>query len=202
MTLANVSNGSPAPQAHTFGAMLDHMPQGTILCECNGRLLYANSSALSILEAADGLLLTRGVITAGDGDAGPLRAAIKQACHESKPEVASMFVQRADGTPLIISVTPVPQATETRCALLLVQKLSQPGDGVAAQLRHLFKLSPAEALIAIRIAGGSSINEIAEERGVSISTVQAQRKSLAAKLGCRRQAEIGGLVASLSAAVA
>lgn len=185
------------PQAQTLQAILDQMPQGTILCDCTSRLIYANSVALSFLTAADGIQLHGGMVIAAIGDRKALRAAVAQACHMTAPRAETLFIRRAAGPPLLVSAAPI-QGEGTRWALLLVHAVSDLGEKATSRLQHLFRLSPAEADIAVKLANGFNLSEIANERHVSMGTIRTQLKSLASKLGCRRQAEIAVLVGTLS----
>jgi DNA-binding CsgD family transcriptional regulator len=61
----------------------------------------------------------------------------------------------------------------------------------------LFDLSPSEARIARDLTRGQTIKEIAEAAGTSPETVRSQVKSVMAKTGTNRQAEIAALLAGL-----
>ena len=58
----------------------------------------------------------------------------------------------------------------------------------------LFGLSSAEAAVAVRLASGDCPERIAQLREVSVVTVRNQLKSVAAKLGVRRQVELVSIV--------
>lgn len=64
-------------------------------------------------------------------------------------------------------------------------------------LQSLYRLSNAEAEIAVRIASGSAPAEIADELGVSRTTVRNQLSAVMAKMGVKRQAQIAALSAAL-----
>jgi DNA-binding CsgD family transcriptional regulator len=65
-------------------------------------------------------------------------------------------------------------------------------------LQTLFDLTPAEARLARALAGGASPDETATQLGVRVSTVRSQLKSLFAKLGVNRQAQLVALLCSLA----
>ena len=65
------------------------------------------------------------------------------------------------------------------------------------RLRALYQLSNAEADIALQIAAGLTVAELAESRTTEIGTVRNQVKAIAAKLGCSRQAEIAARIAEM-----
>ena len=61
-------------------------------------------------------------------------------------------------------------------------------------LRSRFLLTRAEAQIALGIADGETLAAIAQSRSVSISTARGQLKSVFAKTGTHRQAELMALL--------
>lgn len=79
-------------------------------------------------------------------------------------------------------------------AMMLVQHAAT--DGLANRLAKL-GLTSAEAQIALSLADGQTIAEIAEARRASIHTVRNQVKSALWKTGSRRQAELVALVERL-----
>lgn len=65
-------------------------------------------------------------------------------------------------------------------------------------LEGLFDLTPAEARVAAAIVAGRTVIEIAEASKTSPSTVRNQLKSVLAKTGMRRQAELSALLANVT----
>ncbi len=61
-------------------------------------------------------------------------------------------------------------------------------------LEELFKLTPAEANLAIKLARGLSIAGVSAEQNISRHTSRAQLKSIFAKTGVTRQAELVRMV--------
>lgn len=61
-----------------------------------------------------------------------------------------------------------------------------PGSELAA----VFALTPAEARLAVELSAGLTLAEIAESRSANISTLRAQLRSVYAKLGVSKQAEL------------
>lgn len=107
------------------------------------------------------------------------------------------------GSPHPLSVMAAPLSGETAplldhapgAALLLADPDGNP-DSMEGLLARLFGLSPAESGLAAALAGGESVNDYAEARGVSLNTVRTQLKQALAKTGARRQAELVRLVLS------
>ena len=61
---------------------------------------------------------------------------------------------------------------------------------VANELAGVYKLTPAEAQVAISIANGMSPSEIASINDVVVSTVRSQLKAVYYKVGVNSQAEL------------
>jgi DNA-binding CsgD family transcriptional regulator len=55
---------------------------------------------------------------------------------------------------------------------------------------RLFRLTPAEARLAAGIATGASLNEVADSLGIGRETARTQLRSVFAKTGTTRQAEL------------
>jgi len=61
-------------------------------------------------------------------------------------------------------------------------------------LRSVFGLTPAEARLAARLAGGQSLATASEELGIAKETARGQLKAIFAKTDVRRQAELVALL--------
>jgi DNA-binding CsgD family transcriptional regulator len=79
-------------------------------------------------------------------------------------------------------------------SLMVITSLTNPKAPPAHVLNGLFDLSPAEARIARSLVEGQSIKDIANASGLSRETIRTQLKSVLAKTGTRRQAELVGLL--------
>lgn len=100
----------------------------------------------------------------------------------------------------VLHVLPVRQqnsdGAENPFAILAITCASFKG-GSLALLQSLFNLTPAEAALAQRIGMGQSVEEIAQSHGRSVHTLRSQLKSVLAKTGCSRQAELAYILTSL-----
>jgi DNA-binding CsgD family transcriptional regulator len=63
----------------------------------------------------------------------------------------------------------------------------------------LFGLTPAEACLAVALAGGKRLEDVAEERGVRMPTLRTQLPAVLDKTGTRRQADLMRLIVGLPA---
>ena len=65
-------------------------------------------------------------------------------------------------------------------------------------VKSLFDCTASEAEIARSLTSGKSVGDISSERGVSVHTVRTQLKRVMEKTGCKRQAELVALMASVA----
>ncbi len=82
-------------------------------------------------------------------------------------------------------------------SLVVITSLSSRALPGGEMLQGLFDLTPAEARLAIGLAGGNKIGELARLFKVSHETIRSQIKQVFAKTRTRSQAELVGLLARL-----
>lgn len=111
------------------------------------------------------------------------------------------LVPTGGDSPGVLHVVPVRRAAQDlftqACAILVLTKGSTTPTRSTALLQALFDLSPVEADLAARIAAGQTSLEVARQFGKSIETVRNQLKSVLAKTGCSRQADLSRLLSQL-----
>jgi DNA-binding CsgD family transcriptional regulator len=140
----------------------------------NGRLWTAANSSLQRLDR--------------------FMAEIEQAKSSVGPLPAPVIIARG-GTPwLLIEAMPVTSTSNDifdGCrAVLVVNDLSRPSITNAALLGLVFGLTSAEARLAAAICEGQDLNAASASFGVSRETLRGQLKTVFAKTGSRRQAEL------------
>ena len=64
-------------------------------------------------------------------------------------------------------------------------------------LRSVFRLTEAEARLATQMAFGNSLESVADQFGIAKETARSQLKSVFAKTGVHRQAELVAMLAKL-----
>jgi DNA-binding CsgD family transcriptional regulator len=178
---------------------LERMGYGGVLLDTSGEVLRINTAAMQILqENAPG----------GDRRNGSdWRHALKSLLHadstvrltiEDKPWVV---VRRdAAGTrPLVLHAVPVAEgaASGPHTVVILVDLDATPRP-LPDALQKIFKLTSAEARLAIEIASGKGLPEIADDHHTAITTVRKQLASVFAKTYTHRQAELVALLARVS----
>ncbi|MCR5879700.1 hypothetical protein [Phenylobacterium sp. J367] len=119
-----------------------------------------------------------------------LRAAVRAAAEHGREQV--LVLGRDTDSPAVADV--LPPLTGPPCfrrhALILLRGRSGGSQGRAPILQQLYGLTSAEAMIAVAVAEGAPVADIAARRGVAASTVRAQVKTVLAKVGVGRQVEL------------
>ncbi|MGZ3298156.1 MAG: helix-turn-helix transcriptional regulator [Asticcacaulis sp.] len=85
-------------------------------------------------------------------------------------------------------------------AVLVLTPITAKAAPPADLIRSLFDLTASEARVARSLATGETLDEIAADGGVAISTVRSQLRQVMEKTGCTRQAEVVALLANLALA--
>jgi DNA-binding CsgD family transcriptional regulator/PAS domain-containing protein len=207
---AQLAGGRDAA-AGPLRAGLDALTEGVALHGADRRLTFVNAALRRMVAEADGLLLTAEGLSSPDpalrvGLDRALTAALAAADGRVGllPAAGSLGVRRlSGGAPWLVRAVPVlrPVGGDLpagfRGAMLLVSDTTQRAQPAAALLGRLFGLTPAEAVLAASLAAGRTPAEHAARRGISTETARSQLAAIRRKTGCRRQAELGALLARL-----
>ena len=180
---------------------------GVVCVDGQGRILETNNRALAILRRGEGLFDQVGFICAQlPADNARLKNLLSDALPTfGKPALSgSMTVRRRPGMPrLVLHVNPVPPDDGNNgggpvAALILI---AEPGnlpdidpDLVAAAL----DLTPTESRVAVMLAEGRAVRDIAAEAGCQVNTIQFHVKQMHHKLGILRRTQLVRMVLSLA----
>jgi DNA-binding CsgD family transcriptional regulator len=184
---------------------LEVLSVGVLALDAGGRILHANEQARRILEAGDALFDSPGGVRGiHASDTQRLRAALRRVAAGDAPQGEVVRLERVDGAPYAAIVRSPAQLPadgaliRARCAAVVF--LLDPDHGAAPSLSlltHLYGLTPAEARLAVALASGETLAEIAEGRGLRKSTVRTQLLGVFAKTGTDRQSALVGLLSRL-----
>ena len=188
-----------------YAGAVDQLSVATLILDEKGRLLNHNALAGAILDEADGLLLKEQHLHIEGRD---LNKALQEA-------LSDVIRAQQDGATAVVRALRVRRSGE-RADLGLVIRPVPPSDRGQGQaipsvaifvsdpdlresasqqiLGELFGLTPAEANLAILLARGLSLSEASATQHISLHTSRAQLKSVFAKTGVSRQAELVRLV--------
>jgi DNA-binding CsgD family transcriptional regulator len=182
---------------------LDRLVIGLILYDRNVQAVYINPTAKAIIEAHPALELgEEGMFLSNSEDDRKLRKTIRDAAsidsEDSWKQSVAIGVTHPDvDAPLPLLVTPMH-------AHLLTADLDYEGAQVAVfltdpnlqqpisvnNLVSVYALTRSEAQVAISIANGHSIEDIARTSNHSAHTIRSQLKSTFRKTGVSRQSEL------------
>lgn len=186
-------------------AALDRLPTAVIVVARTGVVLAMNEAARQLVRLGDALVVRQG------------RLGCKHPMDEARllglaREAASAAARRgAGGGPVRLSrdgggayaALAAPLAADQAvagaepAALLLVTDPAAVPRTLGTMLIELYGFSQAEARLAVLLAQGRTLQEAADERGVGVETVRSQLRSLLAKSGVHRQADLVRLLARL-----
>ena len=185
---------------------LDTTGSGIIQIDRRGRILEMNDRARDLLRTGDGLFDERGFLFARTSeDNTALQELLKRALPPfgAQGVGGSTMVRRSSALPLVLNVNPVGlQETDLRvwpvAALVLVEDPASRTRIDPAMAGEAFGFSKAESRVAVLMADGMSVREVAAATGRKESTIRWHVKRMFAKHGLSREAELVRLVLSLS----
>ncbi len=148
---------------------------------CDGRLFLRDRRAAAVLES----LIDQ------------LRVVPDTAVLPRQP----IIIQREGKRPVVMTVLPVDGAARTPFlgarVLLTLSDLDAETLPDSTVIARAFGLSPAEVRLALLVGNGTSPSEAAEELGIARETARSQLKTVFAKTGTHRQAELVALLARM-----
>ena len=197
-----------AEARHTsVAALLDNPRIGVVHLDRRGRIMDVNDRAGSILRQGDGLSDRDGVLRAREAaDRLRLERLVASALPASGAVAVSgsMLVGRASRSPaLVVHVKPVagPQldygARHTAALILIVE----PGRGHRIDpdlVAGTLGLTPMESRVAVWLAEGKSVRDMAEATGRTEGSIYWHLKQIYRKQPISRQADLVRLVLSIT----
>lgn len=189
-------------QARLHHSTSDSVGLCLLTVRSDGYILELNAEAERVLQASSVLRTVKGCLQAvRQRNAEALAGAVAGATRRDNPIGVTVPLELVGtGRRMAVAVTPLATGGPS-AALLIFRPQTAPVD-LALQLRQVYGLTRMEAELAVALHAGRSQREHAEARGVLESTIRSQLKSMAAKMGCRRQSEVVARVSSLPPAPA
>jgi len=196
-----------------YAGAVDQLSVATIILDEKGRLLNTNALASALLKEGDGLSLRgkhlRIESRSTDRELQSALSSVIRAQQAGETSVVkALRVPRPGGRPplgLVVRPVPVSEWAEGQtgpCAAVFVSDPEQHDSASQQTLGELFGLTPAEANVAILLARGLSLAEVSQVQNISPHTARAQLKSIFAKTGVSRQAELVRMIIKSVASLA
>ena len=191
-----------------MSALLDTTRCGAIQLDPRGRIVALNSRALKMLRTGDGITDARGRLRARIPQE---NATLQSLLARALPRFGgpggsrSMIVTHSVDSPprLVVHVSPVSGGrAESRAsrvaAILLVVEPEKRATADPELVAGALGLTPAESRVAVMLAAGFTLRDIATATGRSRGTVRWHVKQIFDKNRISRQVELVQLVQSLS----
>ena len=190
----------------SLAELLEATGAGVIQLDRRGRILEANDRARGLLRAGDGLIDEGGFVFAGTPeDDLELQGLLARALppYGTQGVGGTAMASRASDLPLVVHVHPVGRREADFhvwpvAALVLIV---DPARGLRidpAVAGSALGLTGMESRVAVLLAEGMSVGEVAEALGREESTIRSHVKGIFARHGLSRQAELVRLVLSLA----
>lgn len=181
---------------------LDQLRGALLICGADGRVQWLNQGAQDVLRAGGPLQLRDGMLGAAGVAADML---LKQALAAALDGAGgTRCLVLGQGMRRLQLALQAPggsgDAGHPASVLVAITGVAAGAPPPAAAIAALFGLTPAEASLVAGLAAGSTLEQYAAQRGVSLGTVRGQLKQAQAKTGASRQAELVRMVLSCAAA--
>ncbi len=188
-----------------YAGAVEQLAVATIILDEQGRVLNNNAVARVLLDEPGGLTLHGQRLHVEGRDINrELQAAVAQvieAQHRGETSlVRALRVPRDSGaSDLGLVIRPVStgewhEGQSSPCVAVFISDPDLRETASQQTLGDLFDLTPAEANVAILLSRGLNLAEVSEAQNISQHTARAQLKSIFAKTGMSRQAELVRLV--------
>jgi len=188
--------------AHAMNAItldvLDGLPVGVILVDRHARVVVINAYAQRLLADRRPLTVQNCTLRTTDPKStATLHRMIRAAVSDDGPprSGSGLTLSRPAQRPLQILVAPLtgsaPNAPRVSAAAALF--ISDPGRAVRLNrewVADTFGLTAAQATLAVCLAEGRTLEEIARDLQLSITTIRDRIKQVFGRTGTRRQAEL------------
>jgi DNA-binding CsgD family transcriptional regulator len=197
-------------EAATLAEALDRSKEAIALIDRHGRITRANRKAEEVFKAGRGITLTHDdrLIVNGTDARDAFSMSLVQCMHPLLVGVdgqigapSPVVIPRANARPLILTLQPLPDGlvgTFQAIAILFISDPEARPQDPTNSLKAAYGLSKSELTLVMALAGGLTLQEHAAAHGITYETARSHLKSVRAKTGTRRQAEIVRLVHRIS----
>ena len=192
-------------QVELSARAIDMLVFAVLIVNNKGVIQYLNAGAECLLDnPASGLTVDKaGCLTATDpANRNKLTALITHAVNDNASGGGAMFLDSSEAGQVLVTPLPIASTLNRNCqsslALVLVINAKQ-NMAVLQLLGKMYYLSPAELRLTSALLQGKSLNEYAQETGVTLNTVRSHLKAVFKKTNTSRQSELVVLLSRVPA---
>lgn len=189
------------PGAKSGDAAMDAYAFGAVVCDMDGRIAFANAAAHDEVLSGSGIAFLAGnrVSSVSRHEAEPLARLVRETALGGAGGV--VWLSDRQGLPgLLALVSPLPRrdAGARPCQVLIsLRRLSGNASFTKATLIGAFRLSPAQAEIAIALYEGETVEEIAARRDVKMTTMRTHLAEILLRTGAESLRDLIRLLARI-----
>ncbi|PWR24478.1 helix-turn-helix transcriptional regulator [Zavarzinia aquatilis] len=186
-----------------YADAMDRLAVGGLVLDDNGKIIVMNSIASDLLGRRDGLTMVNGSVRAtSTHEDRALQALIRAALNGEAAEngermhAQALSITRPSGARdlgLVVNGIRLGNKISDRWRSGVTIFIRDPESAVRADpsiLKQLFGFTQAESALATQLAKGESLEEAAAELSIRYNTARAHLRSMFAKTGVTRQAEL------------
>jgi DNA-binding CsgD family transcriptional regulator/PAS domain-containing protein len=186
----------------SYAEAMDQLTMAAIIVDESGKVLHTNRLADYILAQNDGLALNKDVLVLSNReDARRFSDAVTrtiEARRNNRPGIPEVMrlrrpSGRADLGMIVRPSSPTGSGQDrvmSHTVAVFLSVETERTEVPAEVIQKLFGLTPAEATLALRLAAGKTLQEAAEDLGISESTARTHLRAIFGKTGNDRQTKL------------
>lgn len=185
-----------------YASAIDRMLVGMVILDESGTIIKTNAAADEILAAKDGIRMAKGGLDVEYGQENRrfqrvLRQAMMGHVGTAPPVMEAMSITRPSGSAklgVLVRTIPLSEWSEDNrkrpACVVFIRDPERRSQASHEVVRQLFDLTPAETQLALQLANGLTLDEAADELGISKNTARAHLRAIFSKTGVTRQATL------------
>jgi DNA-binding CsgD family transcriptional regulator/PAS domain-containing protein len=198
-------DGYKALQQAQF-SVLDRLAVGVILLDRATKVIFANSAARAMTAGDGPLRLRNSVVTAASPASGQRLGGLIDAALRGAPLGVMSVPHPDDGRLLTVLASSIRSRDIDRfgglgmrdaAAMVFIFDPARPLDIPAEWIMDAYRLTLAEARVALSVSSGASVAETAHRLNISPNTVKTHLRRVFVKTGASRQADLARIIASI-----
>ncbi len=193
--------GTQQSKIEALGQCFSALSQAVVAIDSSGRIAEMNGCATRIFALRDGLDVRERCLAAARNDDDRMLASLVLRAVGGRPAIhyasgGTALIRRPSGrAPWQVAALPVAARQSSLfgteiAALLVITESATAGAVDSSLIATMLQLTVREAEVALFIYQGLPPSAIAQRHEVSVHTVRSQLKSIFAKVGVRRQADL------------